>query len=596
MIPYSLLYPITNTRRSAVRLDGLWRFQFDPESKGMGEKWQEHGLPDSISMAVPGSFSEVFTETEKRDYCGDFWYETEFYLPSDHAGKKQYIRFGSVTNRCRVYCNGVLVAEHEGGFLPVVADVTDVAAADGPNRLVVWVNNELNETSMPCGAVKTTRTGRKINAPYFDFFNFGGIHRSVWLVQTNPEAIQDYTVDYELDGEDALVHYQVVTNGETTVSVTLRDAKGQIVAQAEGKEGTLKVEKAHLWKVRNAYLYTFTATVGTVDEYSAKIGIRTVEIKDNQFWISGEKVYLKGFGKHEDCDMLGKGFNYAVAKRDYECLKWIHANCFRTSHYPYAEEWYQMADEEGFLIIDEVPAVGLMRSFTNYLAAGTGSSYTGFFRGDHVEKLQKHHLQAVEEMIIRDKNHPSVFAWSIFNEAETTSPFAHDYFAPVFARARELDIQHRPLTGALEKSSGPDCCQVYPLMDFVCLNRYYGWYIHGGVMEDAEAEFLEEMDQWAIHYPGHPFIFTEYGTDTLPEMHRLPASMWSQEYQDEYMEMYAKVFDRYPWVVGELAWNFADFQTGQGIMRVGGNRKGVFTRERQPKQTAHLLRRRWETK
>ena len=65
MIPYSLLYPITNTRRSAVRLDGLWRFQFDPESRGMGEKWQEHGLPDSISMAVPGSFSEVFTETEK---------------------------------------------------------------------------------------------------------------------------------------------------------------------------------------------------------------------------------------------------------------------------------------------------------------------------------------------------------------------------------------------------------------------------------------------------------------------------------------------------------------------------------------------------
>lgn len=168
--------------------------------------------------------------------------------------------------------------------------------------------------------------------------------------------------------------------------------------------------------------------------------------------------------------MLGKGFNYAVAKRDYECLKWIHANCFRTSHYPYAEEWYQMADEEGFLIIDEVPAVGLMRSFTNYLAAGTGSSYTGFFRGDHVEKLQKHHLQAVEEMIIRDKNHPSVFAWSIFNEAETTSPFAMIILHRYLQEQGELDIQHRPLTGALEKSSGPDCCQVLPLMDFVCLN------------------------------------------------------------------------------------------------------------------------------
>ena len=102
---------------------------------------------------------------------------------------------------------------------------------------------------------------------YFDFFNFWWNSQKCMLVQTNPEAIQDYTVDYELDGEDALVHYQVVTNGETTVLLRCVTPRGQIVAQAEReKKEHWKVEKAHLWKVRNAYLYTFTATVGMVDE------------------------------------------------------------------------------------------------------------------------------------------------------------------------------------------------------------------------------------------------------------------------------------------------------------------------------------------
>lgn len=98
--------------------------------------------------------------------------------------------------------------------------------------------------------------------------------------------------------------------------------------------------------------------------------------------INGKSVYLKGFGKHEDFDILGRGFNWAVAKRDFECMKWTDTNCFRTSHYPYAEEWYQMADEEGFLIIDEVPAVGMMRSTHNFAAAGTGQ-YTYFFETPH---------------------------------------------------------------------------------------------------------------------------------------------------------------------------------------------------------------------
>lgn len=200
------------------------------------------------------------------------------------------------------------------------------------------------------------------------------------------------------------------------------------------------VKEARLWEVLNSYLYTIEMDVVEdgvlLDRYTDRIGIRTINIEGTHILINGKPVYLKGFGKHEDFEVLGRTPSGAVVKRDFECMKWTGANCFRTSHYPYDESWYRMADEEGFLIIDEVPAVGMMRSTHNFVAAGAGGSYTYFFEGPTVPQLKEHHIRCVEEMIARDKNHPSVFAWSLLNEPETTSDFAHDYFTDAFAAAR----------------------------------------------------------------------------------------------------------------------------------------------------------------
>ena len=133
------------------------------------------------------------------------------------------------------------------------------------------------------------------------------------------------------------------------------------------------------------------------------------------------------------------------------------------------------------------------------------------------------------------------------------------------------------------------------MMDFICLNRYYGWYICGGPeMPKAYQQFKQELDAWHEKAPHTPVVFTEFGTDTLDSLHKLPSVMWSQEYQQEYMEMNFGVFDHYDFIQGELAWNFADFQTTEGIMRVNGNKKGIFTRNRQPKEAAYLMKHRWE--
>ncbi len=598
MMQNSLLYPRSNACRRKTSLDGLWKFCFDPEAKGKKEKWTEEGIASPVSMPVPASFADLFTTEKERDYCGDFWYETEFYAPADLQNKKLILRFGSITHRAAVYCNGQKTAEHEGGFLPVVCDITEAVKKGEMNRLVVWANNELSESTLPCGSVKTLRSGKKLAKPYFDFFNYAGIHRSVYLLELPEQGIADYSVTYELEGGDAKVHYQVACAGEGQVRVSLYDAEGKQVAAGEGARGILKVEKVHLWQVRRAYLYTFKMEFWQdgkkTDEYQEQIGIRTVKIEDEKILINGKPVYLKGFGKHEDFEVIGRAFNWAVAKRDFECMKWIGANCFRTSHYPYAEEWYQLADQEGFLVIDEVPAVGMMRSMLNFADAGTGK-FTAFFEAPTASELLKNHKKQTEEMIARDKNHPCVFAFSLFNEPETTSDASRNYFSAVFEHARKLDPQKRPLTGALEKNSSPEECKCFSLLDFVCLNRYYGWYINGGPdIEDAMEEFREEMDAWEGKKLKVPFVFTEFGTDTLVSEHKLPGVMWTQEYQNKYMEMSFEVMDEYSFVQGELAWNFADFQAQEGIMRVNGNKKGIFTRNRQPKDAAYAMKNRWE--
>lgn len=597
MLEHSMLYPKTTLTRRRISMDGMWKFHLDERSVGENEGWID-GIPGEEMIPVPASFQDFYTEKDIREYTGDFWYETDFFVPGEWEGREILLRFGAATHRASVYVNGILITEHEGGFLPFSAKVTTVVRYDSYNKVVVKVNNELNCTNIPCGETITLPNGKKMSKPYFDFFNYAGLQRSVYLLAVPRESVVDFDLDYAIHGKNAEVSYQVRTNGEHAVQLELLDAEGSCVAQKDGKEGVLYVENAHLWQVRNAYLYRLRIRImdgeELIDEYEQEIGIRTVKVEGTDILINGEPVYLKGFGKHEDSDIVGRGFSIGIMKRDFELMKWIGANSFRTSHYPYSEEIYQMADREGFLVIDEVPAVGMFQSLMNFMEASTGKQ-TAFFEKETTPVLLKAHLRAIEEMIARDKNHPSVVAWSLLNEPETTNEAAVPYFKEVFDLANKLDMQKRPRTFALIMNSLPDTCKCYQFSDIIALNRYYGWYMKGGYeICVAEELFRKEMDAWKEKKLNKPFIFTEYGADTLASEHKLPSVMWSQEYQDEYLKMTHEVFDSYDFIKGEQIWNFADFQTTEGIMRVNGNKKGVFTRQRQPKDIAYKLKERWE--
>ena len=594
----SLLYPLNNAMRRATQLNGLWKFVFDPAEVGESLNYQ-NGFQSDIELPVPSSFNDFFTEREQRDYTGTFWYAKEIFI---HATKQQLIlRFSAATHHAIVYVNGMKVKEHQGGFLPFEIDITSVVRKNNYNQIVVQMNNEISNTTLPAGEVDILPDGRKITEPYFDFFNYAGLIRPVWLLEVPAKRIIDLNQKVTLGKQQATLTYEVVVNNENIeqVEVLLKDQNKQTVAQSNQLKGELVINQPHLWEVRNAYLYQLEVNIKdekhVIDTYQWPIGLRTIKVQHQQIFLNDKPIYLKGFGKHEDSDFYGRGYNPAVIKRDFELMKWSHANSFRTSHYPYSEEIYQIADKEGFLIIDEVPAVGFMKTTNNFLAAGTGAKMKSFFDSTNLELLQQRHLSDISDLIQRDKNHPSVIAWSLMNEPDTATTTAEKYFDPIFVTAKELDPEQRPRTFTLVLKDTPDVSKCYQYADFLCLNRYYGWYIDGGDrLKQGYQQFKKEISSWEEVAPNKPIVITEFGADALNGLTQLPSSMWSEEYQQECVKMCMHVFDEFDSICGEQIWNFADFATTESVFRVAGNKKGVFTRDRQPKRIAYLLKERWQ--
>ena len=580
-----MLYPQSNPYRQACDLAGLWDIRFDPEERGLQAGWQT-GFDQGRPAAVPASWNDQFEEG--RDFLGPAWYQTHFFVPSGWEGKRVWLRFGSVNYLAEAWLNGQALGRHEGGHLPFEFEVTSVAEA-GENALVLRVDGRLAHDRVPPGNVSGDPVdffaSHATNYPptQFDFFPFCGIHRQVLLYAIPQEAISNMTVLTEIEeGGLGRVRVGVRCVHATNVRVRVRlwghgsEASAEAGFSGDMAEVELTVPGAARWSPEHPHLYDLEAELirggERVDAYRLKIGIRTIRVEGDAVLLNGEPVHLTGFGRHEDFPVVGRGYLPAVMVKDYALMEWVGANSFRTSHYPYSEQMLDLADRLGFLVIDETPAVGL------------------YFREDGLEKRQQLCRQYVQEMIERDKNHPSVIMWSLANEPHSTSPAARAFFEPLFAEARRLDPT-RPVTlvsflGAAEDS--------FEFCDVVCLNRYLGWYSNCGNLKEALPLLSAELDGLHEKYP-KPVLLAEFGADALPGQHAQPPEMFSEEYQAEMIATYIELLRQKPYVVGEHVWNLCDFKTAQGVTRAGAlNYKGVFTRDRRPKLAAHRLRSIWK--
>ncbi len=592
--PVSLLYPFESPTRTRHDLSGIWRFKLDPDDAGERERWFD-GLTDARRIPVPCSWNDLFDDAE--NYFGPAWYETDVWVNDMAADRRVQIRFGAADYHATVWLNGQKLGEHDGAHLPFAFDVTGLALPGRPNRLVVRVENELRLDRVP--AIPDPKTAKLGQGDYpqttYDFFPYAGLHRPV-ILQTLPAVhLHDLTVHTGLSGSDGTVAVELEVAGGWSgpVTLTLDGGAQPIVARGRVDAGKgrieLRVPKVRPWSPKDPFLYRLTVSVGgerPLDVYTLKIGVRTVVVKGSQILLNGEPIFLKGFGKHEDFAIHGKGLDLPVLVRDFELLKWIGANSFRTSHYPYAEECMQLADEYGFMVIAETPGVSLV-----------------FMDPPEIIETRYRALDtALTALVRRDKNHPSVIMWSLANEP-IPKPFHTEnavtqgaidagtaFFARLFARVRELD-RTRPAAIDTIQNGPPEWAAPG---DVICTNSYNAWYVLSGRLVEAEKVVEQELLALRARHGDKPIVYLEFGADAVAGIHSEPPEMWSEEYQAAVIEMYWRVLKKHDYVVGTHPWAFADFKTPQSIIRVGAlNQKGVFTRDRRPKLAATRLRQLW---
>ncbi|XP_054741321.1 beta-glucuronidase-like isoform X1 [Anastrepha obliqua] len=603
-----LLYPRASESREVRTLDGIWRFlksDIKDPMEGVRNGWYQDDL-DKVKptrpMPVPSSYNDVSAENELRDHIGTVWYEKKIFVPhSWNIDQRIWLRFGSVHYAAIVWVNGQKVMSHAIGHLPFEAEITREVKFGAENRLTLLCDNTLLNTTIPQGKIleEESDNGKVVIQQYtFDFFNYAGIHRTVHLYTTPTVFIEDIKVSTDLvKSHVGVVHYEVIVNGVAKKSVIydppieplyihaqLRNKEGEIVAHSVAKtsfNGTMMVKDVMPWwpylmHPEPGYLYTLEIYLHAVDEslldvYRMKIGIRTLKWNNSSLLLNDANIYLRGFGRHEDSDIRGKGFDFALMTRDFNLLKWIGANAYRTSHYPYSEESMQFADEFGFMIIDECPGVN----------------------ADIYEPLLlRNHKSSLEQLIHRDRNHASVVMWSIANEPRSAHAQADKYFKILSNYTKTMDPS-RPITAALNVDAKADKLAKY--LDIISFNRYNAWYQNAGHLDMITKHVEEEANLWREMH-NKPVIMTEYGADTYEGLHFLPSYIWSEDYQRALLSKHFKAFDNLrsqKWFIGEFLWNFADFKTAQTFTRVGGNKKGVFTRNRQPKSAAYLLRQRY---
>ena len=354
----------TNVCRSAININGIWRFKTVDDGFLPVEPLKNYRL-----MPVPASMNDVVTEIDLREYVGKVAYETQFSCPLE-KDREYRLRIGATSHKCRVYLNGEYIGGSDAAFLPI--DLL-LPALKEVNRLTVIIDNRLDYHTLPSGRLVNGNDlfvydrlgkypvagdeklfGKEKQIINHDFYNYTGIHRDVYIYSLPQKHIEDIIIKTAVEDDYHAVSVELKgDNAKAVYSVT--DENGNTVATSE--TGELYIENPHLWQIKNAYLYTLTVRTAT-DCYHEKFGIRKISFDDKCLYVNDSPVYLKGFGMHEDFPIIGKGNNSAVNIRDFELLKWINANCFRTSHYPYAEEIMDLADEYGLLVVDEVPAVG----------------------------------------------------------------------------------------------------------------------------------------------------------------------------------------------------------------------------------------------
>jgi len=468
--------------RQTISFDAGWKFLLgdNPEAKAANyndTQWRTLNLPHDWS--IEGNFDEKnpTTQAEGGLPAGTGWYRKTFKLPETAVNKKTFIDFDGIYHNSEVWINGHYLGKRPNGYISFRYDLTPYLHFGAQkNVIAVRVDNS--------------------DQPNSRWYSGSGIYRNVWLVTVNQTYILNwgvYITTPNISPKSAGVNIRTTIHAPALANLKLQtlisDQAGKVVASRVTAvtdtlvAQNLTVSDPKLWSVNRPYLYKVTLKIisgsgRVLDNYSATTGIRYFNFDaDKGFSLNGRNMKILGVCLHHDEGALGAAVNTRAIERQLQILKAMGCNAIRTSHNPPAPELLNLCDKMGFLVMDE--------AFDMWVKKKSKFDYHQDWAQWHVKDLQ--------DQVLRDRNHPSVFMWSIGNEIREQFDSTGISIARELAGiVKKLD-NTRPVTSAL---SEPD-----PKKNFI---------YQSGALDVVGLNYHQEVyADFKKNYPGQKFIGTE---------------------------------------------------------------------------------------
>ena len=550
--------------RGATSLDGEWRTIIDPYETGYyNYRWEprkdgyfqnakpknaqeliEYDFDKSPLLNVPGDWN---SQDEKYlFYEGTLWYKKSFDYRKKSGTNRVFVHFGAANYLADVYLNGQKLGRHVGGFTPFNFEITSLLK-EKDNFLVVRVDNKRAPDAVP-----TLNT---------DWWNYGGLTRSVNIVEVPETFIQDYFFQLKKGATDEFagwVRLNGAAAGNQTVKVEIPEAKlkQSVTTDADGYAKISFKGKVQLWSPENPKLYDvkFSTASSSVSE---RIGFRSIETKGADILLNGKPIFLRGISMHEESPLRrGRAFSESDARLLLGWAKELGCNFVRLAHYPHNEQMTRVADEMGIMVWSEIPVYWTIQ-------------------WENAETFENARNQQAEN-ITRDKNRASVVLWSVANETPV-SEARNKFLKGLIDHARALDPT-RLLTAANERRYLNATTQIIddPLgeyLDVLGCNEYVGWY-------DGPPEKADGLT-WKVAL-NKPLIISEFGADANFGNRGDKNARWTEEYQKNVYEHQIAMLRKIPSLRGTSPWILTDFRSPRrplpGIQDFY-NRKGLISSE-----------------
>ena len=569
-------FRLDNSGREVYSMNPAWRFHKgaveSAETKEFNDKdWTVVSLPDGIEY-LPTEASGCI------NYQGEVWYRKHFTPDAVLKGKKLFLHFEAIMGKSKVFVNGKLLTEHFGGYLPVIADVTDVLDWNGDNVIAVWADNS-DDPSYPPGKAQDV----------LDYTYFGGIYRDCWLIAHNNVFITDPNYENEVAGGGLFVAFGKVSDAlaEVQLKIHVRNAtknpfSGRVeymLLQPDGTEvarlsdkiqvkagrattvsDRMPVKQPMLWTPSTPTLYNLLVRVldkegNVIDGYRRRIGIRSIEFKGKDgFYLNGRPYGkpLIGANRHQDFAVVGNAVANSIHWRDAKKLKDVGMEIIRNAHCPQDPAFMDACDELGLFVIVNTPGWQ--------------------FWNDAPEFAQRVYSD-IRNVVRRDRNHPSVWLWEpILNETWYPADFAKN--------TRDIVDAEYPYpycySGSDSEARGHENFSVY--------------FAHPANMQDASKEidptkiyFTREwgdnVDDWSSHNSPSR-VARNWGEQ--------PMRVQAQHYACPYYPVtsYDVLYKQSPQHVGGCLWHSFDHQRGYHPDPFYGGLMDVF---RQPKYSYYMF-------